>query len=152
MQLYLCMQALTPVICSELWWPVGIILQISHNMKLHISPVQISRFSHANLTFLQCKSHISPVQISNLIWCIDVYQVHTADSGIVCEDDLEKCEICTGEMWDLHMQEKCEICTGEMWDLEWRNFIWSENDPNRPPCIVSNKWPELVLAETMSLQ
>ena len=40
---------------------------------------------------------------------------------------LEKCEICAGEMWDLHRRnvrfalEKCEICTGEMWDLHRRN-------------------------------
>ena len=70
--------------------------------KPHISPVQIS--------FLQCKSHISPVQISGF-----------------SSANLEKCEICTGEMRDLHwrnerfVQEKCEICTGEMWDLYRRN-------------------------------
>ena len=33
--------------------------------KSHISPVQISHFSSAKLTFLQCKSHISSVQISH---------------------------------------------------------------------------------------
>ena len=49
-------------------------VQISHfssanltflQCQSHISPVPISHFSSANLTYLQCKSHISPVQISH---------------------------------------------------------------------------------------
>ena len=105
-----------------------------------ISPLQISHFFCANLTFLQCKSHISSVQISYLI--------------LQCKSHISPdLQICTGEMWDLHWRNvrfAQEKCTGEMWDLHWRNVRFhcvKFEEWSQQTTIVLSKWLELVLAE-----